>query len=107
MTTKRTPILRFPTAHQIPPEAAAVFRDMESLPPCTCIWGPNYYDHEVCASCNTWAKLHNRLHDALIWRKPWQYPLVDCAGIDTPPYDEIAGGRIHQRVTPRVHCPAD
>jgi hypothetical protein len=106
MTTKRTPIIRFPAAREIPPEAAAAFRDMESLPPCTCIWGPNYWERQECASCDQWWKLHNKLFDALGRHKPWMWPLVDYAFIDTPPYDEIAGGRIHQRVTPRVHCAA-
>jgi hypothetical protein len=107
MTTRRTPIIRFPAAREIPPDAAAVFRDMESLPPCTCIWGPSYHDRQECASCEQWWKLHNKLYDALIWHKPWQWPLVEYLAIDDPPYDEIEGGHIHQRVTPRVHRAAE
>jgi len=106
MTTKRTPIVRFPVAREIPSEAAALFRDMESLPPCTCIWGPAYYDRQECASCEQWWKLHNKLFDALGRHEPWLWPLVDYALIDKPPYDEIEGGRIHRRTMPRIHCAA-
>jgi hypothetical protein len=107
MTTKRTPIVRFPVALEISPEAAAIFRDMERLPPCTCIWGPNYHDRQECASCEQWWRLHNKLFDALRRNKPWEWPLVTYAFIDDPPYDAIEGGRIHQCLTPRVHQAAE
>jgi hypothetical protein len=107
MTTKRTPIVRYPGAREITPEAAALFREMEALLPCTCIWGPNYYDRQECASCDQWWELHRRLYDALGFRQPWKWPLVDCYAVDDPPHDEIAGGRIHQRMTPRIHCAAE
>jgi len=75
MPTKRTPkqpkrVLR------ISSYAVELFRQMEALPECSCVVGPEYWQVKTCKSCDDWWKLHKSLHTELKM-KPWQWPAYE------------------------------
>jgi hypothetical protein len=91
-------------AYRITPRAVQLFRQMRTLPNCTCLWGPMYYNRLVCKSCDDWCKLQDQLHDELNLDLS-EYFAIDHPP-DAPPYDEIAGGRRHQRSMSHAGGPA-
>jgi hypothetical protein len=74
MPTNRTPIHR-PPRRRISPRAVELFREMQALPHCSCLWGPMYWDRVECASCDRWWSLQNNLCRELEL-KPWEFPAV-------------------------------
>jgi hypothetical protein len=76
MSTKRKPINRAPRV-QITPLAIGLFTEMAALS-CTCMprdRGGECRGYEQCAGCQTWWKLHARLHHELRCR-PWEWPCI-------------------------------
>lgn len=98
MTTKRTP-KKAATKIKVTDHAVELFKQLRSLPVCVCQWGPNYWDRVVCISCDQWTELSNQLHREL-GLFVGDYPAVSNGIIDTPPYDEIEGGKLHVRCMP-------
>jgi hypothetical protein len=103
-TTRRTKRPRS-VKYKITPEAGQLFRQMRKLPHCTCVWGPRYYDTVDCASCDEWWRLQNQLHNMLDLPVN-AYPAV-APPPSTPPYAEIAGGRVHHRNMSHAGGPED
>ena len=94
MVTKRTPKLAAGRV-RITPRSIELFKVMRGLENCSCVWGPRYYNHRRCASCDRWWKLQCELHRELKL-PPWCWPVMEHPP-SAPPYDEIEGEKIHQR----------
>jgi hypothetical protein len=80
---------------EISPEAISLFKAMRSLEPCSCLWGPHYFDRQECATCAQWWDLHAKLHGALgLSLTDW--PVLDHDAVDVPPHDELEGGKLYR-----------
>jgi hypothetical protein len=77
MSSKRKPLNR-PPALQITRLAIRLFTEMKAIS-CSCAphdWDGKYWEHEQCAGCERWWKLHGQLHDELRCR-PWLWPCIE------------------------------
>jgi hypothetical protein len=83
--------------------AVELFRQMEALPPCCCVWGPHYYDVTECVSCRRWWGLHNELYHELKL-VPSEYPVVTHPP-DKPPHAELMDSRTVSRSMPHTASP--
>jgi len=104
VVTKRTPKLAAGRV-RITPRSIELFKVMRGLENCSCVWGPRYYNHRRCASCDRWWKLQCELHRELKL-PPWCWPVMEHPP-SAPPYDEIEGEKIHQRDMSHNGGPAD
>jgi hypothetical protein len=88
---------------KITDEAVRIFRLMRELPICSCVWGPRYFDHVECASCEQLSELQGQLHREL-GLFVGDYPAINSRPDSAP--DEIAGGRVYRCSTPHSFGPA-
>jgi hypothetical protein len=80
MPTKRTPIKRVPKS-RITPTEVAIFAEMQALPECSLVFGPEYWDRQECEACKAWWKLHGKLHAELRLRA-FEWPAVQPPDIE-------------------------
>jgi hypothetical protein len=114
MVTNRTPRRVEKMTKVVTDRAVETFKQMQTLPPCTCVWGPKYWNRIECASCDRWWDLHRELHAELKLR-PWEWPAVDHPP-GAPPHDELkasggfptlSGEPIVRRSMSQAPAPAD
>jgi hypothetical protein len=80
MPTKRT--LKQPKrVLRITSHAVELFRQMEALPECSCVVGPEHWQSKTCDACEEWRKLHKHLHTELKM-KPWEWPAFEYPDAD-------------------------
>jgi hypothetical protein len=106
MPTNRRPRRAAATTKiKVTDRAVELFKKMQTLPNCTCVWGPNYWNRIECASCERWWDLHSDLH-AELKLKPWEWSVI-AHPPGAPPHEELKDGRIVHRSMPQLAYAAD
>jgi len=92
MATKRR--VKAARRHRLPrvsDRALEIFKQMQNLPPCTCVEPPveRYWEREQCLTCEAWWDLHSDLHHELLGDSCFDWPCIANPETDDLTYRSV------------------